>query len=130
LATLFVVINLVGQLGSVAMVLTRFKVDIACCVLFFIVVLQVCSNYDDKGSVVDPDPYWIQIQWGPWQCCGSGVFLPDPKSRISFYRIMFFLPLPIPDPGVKKAPNPGSAIPVSRHGSDSHLSQNLDPDLT
>jgi hypothetical protein len=45
LATLFVVINLVGQLGSVAMVLTRFKVDIACCVLFFIVVLQV-AGYD------------------------------------------------------------------------------------
>jgi hypothetical protein len=43
LATLFVVINLVGQLGSVAMVLTRFKVDIACCVLFFIVVLQVAG---------------------------------------------------------------------------------------
>jgi len=43
LATLFVVINLVGQLGSVAMVLTRFKVDIACCVLFFIVVLQTIA---------------------------------------------------------------------------------------
>jgi hypothetical protein len=28
----------------VAMVLTRFKVDIACCVLFFIVVLQVCHR--------------------------------------------------------------------------------------
>ena len=35
------VINLVGQLGAVAMVLTRYKVDIACGVLFFIVVLQV-----------------------------------------------------------------------------------------
>jgi hypothetical protein len=78
LATLFVVINLVGQLGSVAMVLTRFKVDIACCVLFFIVVLQVC-NYDDRDSV----------------CCGSGMFIPDPNvlhPGSEFCRIMFFYP--------------------------------------
>merc|ERR1712193_575672 len=40
LATLFVVVNLIGQLGAVAMVLTRFKVDIACGILFFIVLLQ------------------------------------------------------------------------------------------
>ena len=43
IATLFVVINLVGQLGAVAMVLTRYKVDIACGVLFFIVVLQTIA---------------------------------------------------------------------------------------
>ena len=43
LATLFVVINLVGQLGAVAMVLTRYKVDIACGLLFFIVVLQTIA---------------------------------------------------------------------------------------
>merc|ERR1711860_140109 len=43
LATFFVVINLVGQLGAVAMVLTRYKVDIACGVLFFIVVLQTIA---------------------------------------------------------------------------------------
>ena len=43
IATMFVVINLVGQLGSVAMVLTRYKVDIACGVLFFIVVLQTIA---------------------------------------------------------------------------------------
>ena len=41
LATMFVVINLVGQLGGVALVMTRFRVEIACGVLFFIVVLQV-----------------------------------------------------------------------------------------
>ena len=58
LATLFVVTNLIGQLGAVAMVLTRcpflevaayiepylssrFKVDIACGILFFVVILQV-----------------------------------------------------------------------------------------
>lgn len=41
LATMFVVINLLGQLGGVAMVMTQFKVEIACGVLFFIVVLQV-----------------------------------------------------------------------------------------
>lgn len=40
LATLFVVINLFGQIGGCVMVLARFKVDIACGVLFFIVVLQ------------------------------------------------------------------------------------------
>ncbi len=41
LATLFVIINLLGQLGGVGMVMARFRVDIACGVLFFIVVLQV-----------------------------------------------------------------------------------------
>merc|ERR1712032_1016192 len=43
LATLFVVTNLIGQLGAVAMVLTRFKVDIACGILFFVVVLQTIA---------------------------------------------------------------------------------------
>merc|ERR1711990_692305 len=42
-ATLFVVVNLIGQLGAVAMVLTRYKVDIACGILFFIVVLQTIA---------------------------------------------------------------------------------------
>jgi len=43
LATLFVFINLVGQLGGCVMVLGRFKVDIACGLLFFIVVLQTLA---------------------------------------------------------------------------------------
>merc|ERR1712076_19890 len=43
LATLFVVLNLVGQLGGVAMVLVRIKVDIACGLLFFIVVLRTIA---------------------------------------------------------------------------------------
>ena len=43
LASMFVVINLVGQLGAVAMVLTRYKVDIACGILFFIVILQTIA---------------------------------------------------------------------------------------
>merc|ERR1712106_506484 len=43
LATLFVVINLIGQLGAVAMVLTRFKVDITCGILFFVVILQTIA---------------------------------------------------------------------------------------
>lgn len=43
LATLFVLINLVGQLGGCVMVLIQKKVPIACGVLFFIVVLQVSA---------------------------------------------------------------------------------------
>lgn len=43
LATMFVVINLIGQLGGVAMVLFRLKVEIACGVLFFIVFLQTIA---------------------------------------------------------------------------------------
>jgi len=43
LATLFVFVNLVGQLGGCVMVLWRFKVDIACGVLFSIVVLQTLA---------------------------------------------------------------------------------------
>lgn len=41
LATMFVLVNLIGQLGGCVMVIIRYKVPIACGVLFFIVVLQV-----------------------------------------------------------------------------------------
>jgi hypothetical protein len=78
------------------------------------------------------------------QCCGSGLFIPDPtffhpKSRIRIFlsrihikefknfnpkssrkydpgcssRIRIFYPSRIPDPGVKKAPDPGSATLLS-----------------
>ena len=40
-ATLFVLVNLIGQLGGVFMVLFRKKVEVACGILLFIVVLQV-----------------------------------------------------------------------------------------
>jgi len=43
LATCFVFINLFGQLGGCMMVLWRFKVDIACVILFCIVVLQTLA---------------------------------------------------------------------------------------
>ncbi|EEB12895.1 surfeit locus protein, putative [Pediculus humanus corporis] len=43
LATLFVIINLTGQLGGCIMVLARFKVSVACGILFFIVVLQTIA---------------------------------------------------------------------------------------
>merc|ERR1711899_189731 len=43
LATLFVVINLLGQLGGVTMVMLRLKVDIACGILFGIVFLQTIA---------------------------------------------------------------------------------------
>lgn len=41
LATVFVLVNLVFQLGGCVMVIIRYRVEIACGVLFFIVVLQV-----------------------------------------------------------------------------------------
>uniref|UniRef100_A0A6A7FPN1 Surfeit locus protein 4-like n=2 Tax=Hirondellea gigas TaxID=1518452 RepID=A0A6A7FPN1_9CRUS len=43
IATLFVIINLVGQLGGVVMVLLRKRVEIACGILFSIVVLQTIA---------------------------------------------------------------------------------------
>lgn len=43
LATLFVLINLFGQIGGCIMVIARFKVTIACSILFFIVVLQTIA---------------------------------------------------------------------------------------
>lgn len=43
LATLFVLINLFGQIGGCIMVIARFRVTIACGVLFFIVVLQTIA---------------------------------------------------------------------------------------
>ncbi|XP_063703636.1 surfeit locus protein 4 homolog [Culicoides brevitarsis] len=43
LATIFVLVNLFGQLGGCALVIARFKVEIACGILFFIVVLQTIA---------------------------------------------------------------------------------------
>ncbi|XP_044728345.1 surfeit locus protein 4 homolog [Chrysoperla carnea] len=43
LATLFVIINLIGQLGGCVMVICRYQVSIACGTLFFIVVLQTVA---------------------------------------------------------------------------------------
>ncbi len=98
------------------------------------------------SSVADPDWIWINKRnnynfWklGWKQCCGSGMFIPDPGS--------WFLPIPdpgsripdlgsrisdpgsriqnpgsgknlfrIPDPGVKKAPDPGSRIRIRNTG--------------
>ncbi|XP_017789440.1 PREDICTED: surfeit locus protein 4 homolog [Habropoda laboriosa] len=45
LATMFVLVNLIGQLGGCVMVIGRWKVSIACGILFFIVVLQTLA-YD------------------------------------------------------------------------------------
>ena len=54
IATLFVVINLLGQLGGVAMVMLRLKVDIACGILFGIVFLQVLMLINYKYSRTNP----------------------------------------------------------------------------
>jgi len=43
LSTLFVVVNLLGQLGGVVMVMMRYKVDIACYILFGIVFIQTIA---------------------------------------------------------------------------------------
>jgi len=43
IATIFVLINLIGQLGGCVMVILRFRVSIAVGVLFFIVVLQTIA---------------------------------------------------------------------------------------
>ena len=43
MATLFVLVNLVGQLGGCLLVLIQKQVPVACGILFFIVVLQVDS---------------------------------------------------------------------------------------
>jgi hypothetical protein len=92
------------------------------------------------------------VQCTPGQCCGSGMFIPDPRSRIRLFpsripnpgsesknlsiltppppkkkndlkaleniirvvhpgsriRMLTFYPSRIPDPGDKKAPDPGS----------------------
>lgn len=45
LATVFVMVNLMGQLGGVVMVIGRLRVQIACGLLFFIVVLQVNNKF-------------------------------------------------------------------------------------
>jgi len=55
IATLFVFINLVGQLGGCVMVLSRFKVTIACGILFFIVILQVYYENSLKLNTIPRD---------------------------------------------------------------------------
>lgn len=51
LATVFVLVNLIGQVGGVVMVLARLRVQIACGTLFFIVVLQVSSiHFSDYST--------------------------------------------------------------------------------
>jgi len=42
IASIFVFLNLVGQLGGCVLVLIRKQVSIACGILFFIIALQVC----------------------------------------------------------------------------------------
>ncbi len=46
LATMFVLINLVGQLGGCIMVLSRKYVNVACGILFGIIALQVNLNFE------------------------------------------------------------------------------------
>lgn len=43
LATLFVLINMVGQIGGCLLVMMRYRVEVACGSLFFIVVLQTIA---------------------------------------------------------------------------------------
>ncbi len=45
IGTLFVVVNLLGQLIPCGMILARKKTDIACAILFFIIALQVSFAY-------------------------------------------------------------------------------------
>jgi hypothetical protein len=45
LATVFVLINLVGQLGGCILILLQKNVRLACGILFFIVILQVSWFY-------------------------------------------------------------------------------------
>lgn len=45
LATVFVLVNLIGQLGGCILVLLQKQVRLACGILFFIVVLQVNYYY-------------------------------------------------------------------------------------
>lgn len=43
LASIFVFINLVGQIGAVSMVVNRFQINVACGILLFIVALQTIA---------------------------------------------------------------------------------------
>jgi hypothetical protein len=64
------------------------------------------------GPVPDP-ALWVLFP--PYkQCCGSGIFIPDPGSRVKRSRIRFRIKVSgisylsrIPDSGAKKTPDPG-----------------------
>ena len=62
LATLFVVINLIGQLGGVVMVMLKLKAEVACGVLFFIVVLQVIFTKVQLNEY-ETAPYHLQLTY-------------------------------------------------------------------
>lgn len=69
LATVFVLVNLFGQLGGCVMVIIRYRVPIACGVLFFIVVLQVFS-----GDLQERMKYRIFFRRSPIVFCGTFSF--------------------------------------------------------
>lgn len=52
LATIFVLVNLVGQLGGCILILLQKHVRLACGLLFFIVVLQVSRHNLKYGRFV------------------------------------------------------------------------------
>ena len=54
IGTLFVIVNLFGQLIPCGMILARKKTDIACGILFFIIALQVClpSSIDHVEEIL------------------------------------------------------------------------------
>jgi hypothetical protein len=74
-------------------------------------------NIPDNFSESLETRFWVLKEINSFmriQCCGSGMFIPDPT----------FYPSRIPDPGVKKAPDPGSGTLC---GSRSGIFLTLDP---
>ncbi len=77
LATMFVIINLVGQLGGCIMVLSRKRVNIACGILFGIIALQVgilCYLWKDSVDIYIPLRQSVPLANSP----------KPPSSKISF----------------------------------------------
>ena len=71
-------------------------------------------------SIPDPDPdFFLPIP----QCCGSGMFIPDPGSRIPDPD---FYPSRIPDPG-SRIPDLGSRIQkqVEKRGVKKNFLSNI-----
>ncbi len=99
--------------------------------VFLLVPVPVCYRYPVKFAWTA----FTVLYRSPVQCCGSGMFIPDSnffhpgsaKNNLSILipnwlscreyapdcssriRILTFYPSRIPDRGVKKAPDPGSA---------------------
>jgi hypothetical protein len=69
IGTLFVIVNLLGQLIPCGMILARKKTDIACGILFFIIALQVSFDFVFLTFTINLLSHWHIELYGSLVLC-------------------------------------------------------------